>query len=70
MGLTQVSVHWVPATLSPGVKWPGCESDHSPPSSAEVRNEELYVHSPCISSKSCAGTITIARLIELRIVRM
>jgi hypothetical protein len=21
--------------VSPGVKWPGCEADHSPPSSAE-----------------------------------
>jgi hypothetical protein len=24
--------------LEPGVKQPGCEADHSPPSSAEVRN--------------------------------
>jgi hypothetical protein len=33
--------------LSPGVKWPGREADHSPPSSAEVKEcVELYLHSP------------------------
>jgi hypothetical protein len=31
----------------PGVTWPGCEADHSPPSSAEVKEwVELYLHSP------------------------
>jgi hypothetical protein len=30
----------------PGVKRPGCEADHSPPSSAEVKEcMELYLHS-------------------------
>jgi hypothetical protein len=24
--------------FSPAVKWPGCEADHSPPSSAEIKN--------------------------------
>jgi hypothetical protein len=28
----------VPRALSPEVKRPGCEADHSPPSSAEVKN--------------------------------
>jgi len=29
------------------VKQPGCEADHSPPSSAEVKEwVELYLHSP------------------------
>jgi hypothetical protein len=33
--------------LSLGVKWPGREADHSPPSSAEVKGwVELYLHSP------------------------
>jgi hypothetical protein len=33
--------------LSLGVKRPGREADHSPPSSAEVREWiELYIHSP------------------------
>jgi hypothetical protein len=31
-------MQWVPGGLFPGVKWPGCESEHSPPSSAEVKN--------------------------------
>jgi hypothetical protein len=32
--------------LSPGVKRPGHEADHSPPTSAEVENLDLYNHSP------------------------
>jgi len=28
----------VPGALSPGIKQPGYEGDHSPPSSAEVKN--------------------------------
>jgi hypothetical protein len=31
------SIQWVPGALSLGVKRPGCEGDHSPPSSAEVK---------------------------------
>jgi hypothetical protein len=44
---TQPPIQWVPGILSLGVKRPGREADHSPPSSAEV-NEwvELYLHSP------------------------
>jgi hypothetical protein len=38
---------WVPEALSLGVKRPGCEVDHSPPSSAEVKEwVELCLHSP------------------------
>jgi hypothetical protein len=25
-------------TVSPGIKWPLCEADHSPPSSSKVKN--------------------------------
>jgi hypothetical protein len=35
-GPTQLPIQWVPAALSMGVKRPGREADHSPPSSAEV----------------------------------
>jgi hypothetical protein len=38
LGLTQPSSQWVPGALSPGVKRPGRYADHSPPSSAEVKN--------------------------------
>jgi hypothetical protein len=39
------SVQWVPGVLSPRViARPGCDADHSPPSTAEVVNEyELYL---------------------------
>jgi hypothetical protein len=35
---TQPPIPWVPGALSLGVKRPGREADHSPPSSAEVKN--------------------------------
>jgi hypothetical protein len=31
---------------SPGVKWPGCVTDHSPPYSAEVKNAWSYTSNP------------------------
>jgi hypothetical protein len=34
---TQPPIQWVPGALSLGVKRPGREADHSPPSSAEVK---------------------------------
>jgi len=39
---TQSRIQWVPAILSRGVKRPGRESDHSHPSSAEVKNARSY----------------------------
>jgi hypothetical protein len=42
LGPTQPPIQWVPAVLSPGVKRPGCEADHSPPSSVEVKNAWSY----------------------------
>jgi len=36
-GPTQPPIQWVPGHLSLGVKWPGRETDQSPPSSAEVK---------------------------------
>jgi hypothetical protein len=35
---TQPPIQWVPVALSPAVKLRGREADHSPPSSAEVKN--------------------------------
>jgi hypothetical protein len=47
VGPTQPPIQWAPDTLSLGVKWLGCEADHSPPSSAEViEYVELFLHSP------------------------
>jgi hypothetical protein len=36
-GTVCVPVQWVPGALSLGVKLPGGVADHSPPSSAEVK---------------------------------
>jgi hypothetical protein len=45
--ILQPPIQWVPGTLSLGVKRPGREADHSPTSSAEVKEwVELYLHSP------------------------
>jgi hypothetical protein len=38
MRLTQPPIQLVTGTLSPGVKRPGSEANHSPPSSTEVKN--------------------------------
>jgi len=48
---TQPPIQWVPGALSPGVKRPGRETDHSPPSSTVVKEcVELYFHSTNTSS--------------------
>jgi hypothetical protein len=47
----QPPIQWVPEILSLGVKRPWHEADHSPPSSAEVKEcVELYLYSPSTSS--------------------
>jgi hypothetical protein len=38
---TQPPIQWEPEALSPGVKRPGREVDHSPPTSAEVKNYDM-----------------------------
>jgi hypothetical protein len=46
LGPTQNPIQWVPGALSLGVKRPGRKADHSPPSSAAVKEcVELYSHS-------------------------
>jgi hypothetical protein len=42
LGPTQPPIQWVPGALSLGVKRSGREADHSPPSSAEVKNAWSY----------------------------
>jgi hypothetical protein len=47
LGPIQPPIQWVPGALSLGVKLPEREADHSPPSSAEIKEwVELYLHSP------------------------
>jgi hypothetical protein len=46
LGLTQPPIQQVPGALSLGVKRPGREVDHSPPSNVEVKEwVELNIHS-------------------------
>jgi hypothetical protein len=46
LGPTQPPIEWVLGAVSLGVKRQGREADHSPPSSAEVKNVFSYLHSP------------------------
>jgi hypothetical protein len=47
LGPSQPPIQWVSGSLSLGVKRVGRETDHSSPSSAEVKEWlELYLHSP------------------------
>jgi hypothetical protein len=47
LGPTQHPTQWVPGALSLRVKRSGREADHSPSSSAEVKEcVDLYLHSP------------------------
>jgi hypothetical protein len=51
LGPTQPPIQWVRGALSLGVKQPGREADHLPPSSAEVKEwVELHLHSPSTTS--------------------
>jgi hypothetical protein len=43
MGPTQLPIQWVTGALSPGVKLPGREADHSPQTSAKVKNTWIYM---------------------------
>jgi hypothetical protein len=49
LGSTLHLIQWVPGAISPGLKRPGCEADHSPPSSA-VRNGGAITPLPYMSS--------------------
>jgi hypothetical protein len=37
-GQPSLLIQWIQGAISPEVKWPGCEADHSPPSNAKVKN--------------------------------
>jgi hypothetical protein len=48
LGPTHPPIQLMPRTLYLGVKRPGREADHSPPSSAEVKNTWSYISTPPI----------------------
>jgi len=41
-------IQWLPAAAFPGLERPGCKADHSPPTSAEVKNEWRYTSAPSV----------------------
>jgi hypothetical protein len=43
-------IPWILGTLTPGVKRPGLEAGHSPPSSAKDTNAWSYIPTPHMSS--------------------
>jgi hypothetical protein len=46
LGPTQPPIQWVPGALSLVVKRPGRETDHSPPSSDDIKNAWSYTSTP------------------------
>jgi hypothetical protein len=46
LGSTQPPIKWVPGVLSPGVKRPGNEVDHSPAASADTKEMWIYTSIP------------------------
>jgi len=52
LGPTQPPIQWVTGVLSLGVKRPGREANHSPPSSAEIKNACGYISTPQYTFKA------------------
>jgi hypothetical protein len=50
LGPIQPPIQWVLGAISPGVKWSEGKADHSPPSSAEVKNGGAIPSLPHMSS--------------------
>jgi hypothetical protein len=46
LGPTHPPIERVSGVISPGIKWPGREADHSPPFCVEVKNAWIYISTP------------------------
>jgi hypothetical protein len=57
LGPTQPPIQWVPGAVSLGIKWLGHEADHSPPSSAKIKNAWGYTSTPPIRLNDTTFTI-------------
>jgi hypothetical protein len=51
LGPIQPPVQWVSGAPSPGIKWPRHETDHSHPSSAEVKNAGVIPPTSVVSNQ-------------------
>ena len=56
--LPSLLLRTVTAALSPAVKQLGHEANHSPPSSAEVKNERSCTSTPPYAFIACTGTLS------------
>jgi hypothetical protein len=67
LGPTQSPIQWIPRALSLGVTRPGRETDHSSPSSAEVKNAWSYTSSLqyVLMATTLALTFTMGYLSQL-----
>jgi hypothetical protein len=85
LGPTQPPIEWVPGVLSLWVKLPGREADHSPPSSAEVKNAwsctsapQIPLHGVVLSLKNRVSLpfltfgylVTLFQLLSLRYIEV
>jgi hypothetical protein len=61
----QIHVQCVPGALSVGEKRQGSESDHSPPTSAEVKNTWSYTSSPQYVFMACYSVKTAGTTLEI-----
>jgi hypothetical protein len=50
LGLNQLPTKWIPGALSPEIKRPGREADHSSPNTVEVKKTWIYTSTPHIPS--------------------
>jgi hypothetical protein len=50
---TKPPIRRVPGEISPGIKWPGREADHSPPSTANVKNDGVIPPLPHVFMVQC-----------------
>jgi hypothetical protein len=58
----QPPIQWLSGDLSPGAKRPGREADHSPQTSAKVKNNmDLYIHSPIQGQFNLSSHLGIPR---------
>jgi hypothetical protein len=57
LGPSQLSRQWASGSLSPGIKLPGREADHSPPTSAEVKETWIYTSTPLQGQFTFTGCI-------------
>jgi hypothetical protein len=57
LGSTQLPIQWIPEALSPSVKRPGREADHSSTTSAEAKKMCIYTSTPHTPSLGNASLV-------------